>query len=164
MGFDQRPASYDSWIVSLLSAQVDIVFRLLTLDWSSLGSLGVVAIKRALDVNFRALIPPDNAVEPLSRQDWIEYVMIPEVGRMIIQQDMFGSSPYDKRGEGDPADDEFKRREEARAVLKESREYGRLRFHPDSDFDTSDADWKKDSKDVAESLFPRVEVDLTEGK
>ena len=131
----------------------------------SYGELGLRAISIALSkITVQgSILPPYEKIKPLKREDWFQYVMIPEVGRMLIQQDMqdgvaipwfLGDSPSTKAKE---------ERNMSWRVLEQSRAYGSLRFSEASDFDTSDSEWERESRQAANKkpTRPLEHIDLT---
>jgi len=72
-------------------------------------------------------LPPEEKIHPMNRDDWRRYVLIPEIGHMLIHADIYGSLT-------DYTDETL---DHAWNVLEQSREYGLMRFGPESDFDTT---------------------------
>jgi hypothetical protein len=96
---------------------------------SSLGEIGRQAIATGMNEWTKQghKLPPEEKIHPMTRDDWRRYVLIPEIGRMLIHADIYGSiTQYD---------DETL--DYAWNVLEQSREYGLMRFGPESDFDTT---------------------------
>jgi hypothetical protein len=73
------------------------------------------------------ILPSPDRLQPLNQQIWVDNVFVIEVAVLLIQQDI--AHP------GQPFGD----RELALRILRESRDYGRLRFGTGSEF----ADEKK---------------------
>ena len=97
---------------------------------SSLGEIGRQAIAEGMKEWTKQghKLPPEEKILPMTRDDWRTYVLIPEIGRMLIHVDIYGSLTKVNEETLDYAWN----------VLEQSREYGRMRFRPDSDFETTD--------------------------
>lgn len=124
--------------------------RLTCFSFSSLGELGRGAIKKAMKKWTKEdnLLPPEDKIRPMKRDDWCQYVMIPEIGRLLIHADIYGPS----------AKHSDETLEYAWKVMEESREYGLMRFWPKCDDDTTDP-----NSETAESLHQHTvaHIDLS---
>lgn len=136
------------------------------MPFRSYGPRGTRAISIALDkhTQSRAILPPPDHISPLSRDDWFEHVMVPEVGRLLIEQDMYGGKPTAWHVDQPVSKEVEDRREISWKVLVESRIYGSSRFGENGDFDKSDLKWAEENRRAMMKKKPTrsiEHVDLT---
>lgn len=98
------------------------------------------------------MLPNFDEVKPLTPDDWFRYVMVPEIGRMLVEQDMYGGRMAAWHLEATAE------RDMSWKVLVQSRLYGSLRFGEGSDYDTSDPDWIRESKRVATTKVAHIDL------
>lgn len=98
----------------------------------SFGPLGKMTLTTTLrgilrSDRFARLVTPQ-AIDPLTVDEYIEHVLVLEVAVRLIAEDM------QPRGEDEEQYTEQEKRTRALQILKESREYGRLRFGIGSEY------------------------------
>lgn len=91
-------------------------------------------------------LPRADQVSPMSLQDWFENVFVIEAAVLLIRQDLARAkatteqdSDGDDKNPGSATTEFWGPRDEALTILKESRDYGRMRFGVDSDYDVTPA-------------------------
>jgi hypothetical protein len=90
--------------------------------------------------------------------------MVPEVGRLLIEQDMYGGKPTAWHVDQPASKEVEDRREMSWKVLVESRTYGSSRFGENGDFDKSDLKWAEENRRAMMKKKPTrsiEHVDLT---
>lgn len=115
-------------------------FSLVTTNYlSSYGEIGQAIIFQTLCKLFPPGSLEPSKTHPLSPMDFIHYVLVPQVGLMLIQEDLHLSS------------------EEALKTMRESRRYGVAMFPHESDFDKIDA---ADEVTIEQARKRRRELEL----
>jgi hypothetical protein len=99
-------------------------------SFGPLGKMTLTTVLRGIlrSDRFARYVTPQ-AIDPLTIDEYIEHVLVLEVAVRLISEDMLQSP-----GEDDEQYTEQEKRARALQILKESREYGRLRFGIGSEY------------------------------
>lgn len=112
------------WHLRPLCLGTDALF-----SFGSLGKMVITSVLRGILRSDRfARLVTEKATEPFTVEEYIEHVLVLEVAGHLIQEDMV------QQNEDNEEYKEAEKRTRALRILKESREYGRLRFGIGSEY------------------------------